>query len=140
VTHVQKGRFLFEERRWQEGLSELKRAERLYSGNFMEGTYDEWSDDPRLSMRTMFTDLMGMLGKYFFDRKKYEVSINYWEKLLAVDDCFEEAYSGLIHCYIEMGKKNEAVRVYHRCEKTLKKEMNLTPSPGTMELYLRLIQ
>jgi putative two-component system response regulator len=134
------GRSLFEEDQWQEGLSELQKAERLYTGDFMEGSYDEWSDDLRLSMRNRFIELMALLGTYFFRKNKYEVSLDYWKKLVARDNCYEQAYLGLMLCHSAMDNKNEAIRVYHQCAQTLKHELDLPPPADVAEVYLKLIE
>jgi putative two-component system response regulator len=134
------GRTHFEEQQWQEGLSELQKAERLYGGDFMEGSYDEWSADLRLSMRNRFIELLSLLGTYFFKKNKYEVSMDYWKKLISHDNCFEEAYMGLMLCHVAMKNQNEAIRVYHQCVQTLKKELDLPPPSRVAEVYLRLIE
>jgi len=137
--HFSRGRYCIERRQWDEGLPELQKAERLVTGEFMEGTYDEWSDDMRLLARNNYLDLLSWLARYFAERNKHEVSIDYWKKILAVDNCFEEAYGGLMESYMANENKNEAIKLFHKCEETLKKELNLAPPPGVVEKYLKLI-
>lgn len=135
-----RGRTHFEQDDWSLGLSELQKAERLYTGDFMEGSYDEWSDDLRLSTRNRFIELLSFLGTYFFKKSKYEVSIDYWKKLISHDNCFEDAYLGLMLCLVATGNKNEAIKVYHQCNQTLKKELELPPPARVAEVYLKLIE
>ncbi|MDQ7826003.1 MAG: response regulator [Candidatus Eremiobacteraeota bacterium] len=136
--HFSRGRYCFERREWEEGLPELQKAERLVTGEFMEGTYDEWSDDIRLLTRNSYLDLLSVLARYFAGKNKHEVSIEYWKKILAFDNCFEEAYGGLMESFGALGNKNEAVKLFHRCEAILKKELNLAPPPAVVEAYLKL--
>ncbi len=135
-----RGRTFFEQDDWSLGLSELQKAERLYTGDFMEGSYDEWSDDLRLSLRNRFIELLSLLGTYFFKKDKYEVSMDYWKKLISHDNCFEDAYLGLMLSHVATGNKNEAIRVYHQCTQTLKRELELPPPARVAEVYLKLIE
>jgi response regulator RpfG family c-di-GMP phosphodiesterase/DNA-binding SARP family transcriptional activator len=135
-----RGRTLFEQDDWSLGLAELQKAERLYTGDFMEGSYDEWSDDLRLSTRNRFIELLSLLGTYFFRKAKYEVSMDYWKKLISHDNCFEDAYFGLMLCHVAADSRNEAIKIYHQCTQTLKKELELPPPAKVAEIYLKLIE
>jgi putative nucleotidyltransferase with HDIG domain len=137
--HCHKGRLLKDQGRWDEALAELQKAERLYRGDFLEGSYEEWSDDLRLKCQTKYAEALQTLAQYFLDRKKYEVSIDYWKKILARDNCLEDAYLGLMQCHVLAGRQNEAIRTYHQCVQTLKKELDLAPAPSIVEYYLRLV-
>ncbi|MDQ7825810.1 MAG: response regulator [Candidatus Eremiobacteraeota bacterium] len=135
-----RGRTFFEQNRWDEGLASLQNAERLYMGDFMEGSYDEWSDELRLALRNRYIELLTLLGKYFFRKGKHEVSIDYWKKLLACDNCCEDAYIGLMLCYVAMDRKNEAVRAYRQCARTLQAELDLPVPAKAAEIYLHLME
>jgi len=137
--HYHRGRALFEQGSLNEGLTELQKAEELYTGNFMEGSYDEWSDNLRLVTRNNYLELMHTLGMYFFEKEKYQVCMEYWKKALAADNCFEDAYQGLMLSHAALDNRNEAIRIYHQCVQTLKKELDLTAPPKLMEIYYRLV-
>lgn len=134
-----KGKILAEQSQWQEALIELQKAERIYSGEFMEASYDEWSDDLRLKSKNKLLELLNILGKYFYNKKKYEVSIDYWRKILSNDNCFEDAYLGMILCYLYLDNQSEAIKAYHKCIQTLKKELDLAPPPRIIEIYLKIV-
>jgi DNA-binding SARP family transcriptional activator len=138
--HFHRGRALFEKGAFNDGLLELQMAERLYTGPFMEGSYDEWSDGPRLVTRNNFLELMHILGKYFFEKEKYQVSVDYWKKALVADNCFEDAYLGLMLSHVAMENRNEAIKIYHQCVQTLKKELDLAPPPKLMEIYYKTVE
>lgn len=136
----QRGKALLQQNQWDDALLELQNAERLYVGDFLEDSYDEWSDSPRLRSRGRFVEIMDVLAKYFFNRHKYEVSTDYWKRIHLYDNCHEDAYLGLMMSAIALDNKNEAIRIYHKCVQVLKSEMNLAPPPKVMDTYLRLIE
>ncbi|MDQ7825024.1 MAG: response regulator [Candidatus Eremiobacteraeota bacterium] len=137
--HYHRGKYLADQGKWDEALLSLQRAERLYGGPFLEGSYEEWSDSLRFKLQTKFLEILQIMAHYFFDKKKYKVSIDYWKTILNWDNCFEDAYLGLMMCHYALEKNNEAIRIYHECTQTLKKELDLAPPPRIMEFYLKMI-
>ncbi|MHC9544279.1 MAG: HD domain-containing phosphohydrolase [Vulcanimicrobiota bacterium] len=138
-AHMLRGKSLADSSRWEEALLELQKAERLYTGEFLENSYEDWSGDLRFKSSARFVELLRILGTYFFDKKKYEVSADYWKKILTHDNCMEDAYLGLMICHTAQGNTNEAIRVYHECARTLKHELELLPPASIVETYLRLV-
>jgi DNA-binding SARP family transcriptional activator len=59
-------------------------------------------------------------------------------KTLAVDACREEAHRRLMRCYSRQGQPYLALRQYHLCVETLKKELDVTPAATTTRLYERI--
>jgi len=137
ITH--RGMSHLEQRQWQDALPELQKAERLRGGDFLEDSYAEWSDDFRLKTRAKYIEILHALGKYFFDKGKFEVSIDYWKRLLGADDCHEEAYQGLMLSYAAMDNPNEAIKLYPSASSTEKRAGSLSPHK-MMELYLSLMR
>ncbi|MEW6282001.1 MAG: BTAD domain-containing putative transcriptional regulator, partial [Candidatus Eremiobacterota bacterium] len=135
-----RGRYLAERGRWDEALVELQRVDRLYRGEFLEGIYEEWCEDLRLKCLGSLIEALQLLARYFLERGKPEVSADYWRRILARDNCHEDAYLGLMHCSLQLGRPGEAVKIYHQCGQVLKKELNLSPPPRMVELYLRTIR
>jgi DNA-binding SARP family transcriptional activator len=58
--------------------------------------------------------------------------------MLLLDNCLEEAHSGLIRCYLRQGKRGAALRQYQSCQKILREELGIQPSPALQQLYERL--
>ncbi len=133
------GMALLNESRHEEAIAALQKAESLYTGDFLENSYDEWSDEVRIMARNRYTELLLTLGKYFADRQKYEVGIEYFRKILTVDNICEDAYWGIMISSIGLKNENEAIRAYQQCMKVLKREMDLPPPTKLSDLYLSLI-
>jgi two-component SAPR family response regulator len=119
---------------------ELKKAEAIYRGDFMEGTYEDWTEPIRTRLLNQLTQLLTALARHFFERSKYEVSLDYWKRLLQRDNCSEDAYLGIMLCQSAQGRQSEAVRTYHQCARKLREELNLSPPPRIVETYLKMLQ
>lgn len=135
-----RGRYLAERGRWDEALVELQRVDRLYRGEFLEGIYEEWCEDLRLKCLGSLIEALQLMAQYFLDRGKPEVSADYWRRILARDNCHEDSYLGLMSCSLHQGRASEAVKIYHQCAQILKKELNLSPPPRMVEIYLRTVR
>ena len=135
LQHCQQARGLTPEA----GINELRKAEALYTGDFLEGNYEEWTEPVRSRLREELTRLLSLLARHYFQAHKYEVSLDCWRRLLRLDNCSEDAYLGCMLCYLELGQQAEAVRTYHLCAQKLREELNLSPPPRIVETYLKLL-
>ncbi len=117
--------------------SELKKAELLYGGDFLEGLYEEWVIAPRQTLVDRLQQLLQSLAAHFASQGRHEVSLDYWRRLLSRDNCHEEAYQGAFLSLLELGRPAEAVRLYHQCSASLRQELGVGPPPRLVELYLK---
>jgi two-component SAPR family response regulator len=121
-----------------EAAAQLKKAEALYRGDFLQGFYEDWCEPLRAQLFNQLVQLFTGLGQHYFERGKYEVSLDYWKRLLLRDNCSEDAYLGSVLCQLALGRKAEAVRTYHQCADRLREELNLSPPPKLVEIYLKI--
>lgn len=138
LRHCEAAQRAFQQNQSALAVSELKKAELLYRGDFLEGVYDEWTETARQQIQERLTQLLTALGRHFFEQGRHEVSLDYWKRLLQRDNCSEDAYLGCILSYLAMGRQGEAVRMYHQCAQTLRQELNIGPPTRLVETYLKL--
>ena len=138
--HIQAGRRLEAAGRREEAITEYGVAEGLYRGDFLEeDLYEEWPLGQRDHARNTYLEILGRLSEYYVGRSEYTAAIALCQKVLARDNCDEEAHRRLIHCYLALGQPHLAVRQYQACVEALKQELDLTPSEETVALYRRII-
>ncbi|MBI2265233.1 MAG: hypothetical protein HYU64_08680 [Armatimonadetes bacterium] len=131
---------LFLQGKRAEAILEYQEAERLYRGDFLEDDLDaEWAGVARDQLRGKYLDILWRLADYFSEQKKHEVSKNLCRKILQADDCYEKAYLILMKNFWLEGRKDEAVKHYHICADTLKRELGVSVSEEVMALYLQII-
>jgi DNA-binding SARP family transcriptional activator len=75
-----------------------------------------------------------MLVSTSFDLGDYMGSIIWSQKLLAQDDCREDAYRYLMLSHARLGQPARALHWYNLCVRTLRRELGIEPSVETQAL------
>lgn len=137
---AQAGRKLESAGKTVEAMEVFGIAEGLYQGDFLEeDLYEDWPRQPRMYFRTMYLNLLDRLTEYYVQRREFTPAIGLCQKVLALDNCNEQAYRWLIQCYLEQGQRQLAMREYQTCLQTLKEELNLAPSAETQAMYRQIV-
>ena len=114
-------------------------AERLYRGDYLEDDpFEEWALLRREALKDIFLTILSKLGERSMQEEDCESCIAYCQKILAKDPCREDAYRGLMRCYGRLGQRNRAIAWYNICTKTIKRELDLSPEPATVEIYNKI--
>jgi DNA-binding SARP family transcriptional activator len=111
-----------------DGLSALTEAVELYSGDLLDGCYEEWILAERERLRTLHEA-----------RGDYAEAIRYADLLLRQDILREETYRLLMRLYDAHGDRARALHVYHVCASTLERELGVEPADATREVYEALL-
>jgi LuxR family maltose regulon positive regulatory protein len=112
----------------------------LYHGDYVQTIYSNWCSLQRDTLRRANLDAYGKLAEICFQEERWEESIHFWERMLAVDYCQEEAHYGLMRCYAQMGKRSNALRQYQRYAQILHDELSISPGTGIFSLYQQLME
>ena len=86
----------------------------------------------------MYLDIVDRLSEYYVQQGEYTAAIALCQKVLAQDNCYEEAHRRLMQCYLAQGQRHLAVRQYQACVEALKEELDLTASEEIVALYRRI--
>ncbi|MEO7020990.1 MAG: tetratricopeptide repeat protein [Ktedonobacteraceae bacterium] len=111
----------------------------LYQGDYVQSFYSDWCNLRRDELRQIYMDGRQQLALLTWRQERLDESIVHWQHLLAVDDCLEDAYYGLMRCYMRQGKRKLALRQYQRCVDILQEEFSVAPKPSLQKLYQRLV-
>jgi DNA-binding SARP family transcriptional activator len=138
--HVQASRRLEATGQLAEAIAEYGIAEGLCQGDFLEeDLYQDWPRAQREHIRATYLDIADRLSEYYVGQGEYTAAIALCRKILARDNCREEAHCRLMRCYLAQGQRHLAVRQYQTCVEALKEELDLAPSEETVALYRRII-
>jgi len=111
-------------------ISQIQRAIGLYQGAFLPGeTSEPWTNSVRERVRSKFLRCVKKLGHHWEKAGRREKAVECFQKGLEVDDLIEEFYQSLMTLYQRMGRRTEALSVYHRCQKALSLALGVDPSP-----------
>jgi DNA-binding SARP family transcriptional activator len=137
--HVRAGQRLEAAGQLSEAVAEYGIAEGLYQGDFLEeDLYEDWPRGQREQMRNMYLNAVDRLSEYYVGQTEYTTAIALCRKVLAQDNCYEEAYRRLMQCYLAQGQRHLAVRQYQTCVEALREELDLAPAEETVTLYQRI--
>jgi DNA-binding SARP family transcriptional activator len=133
---AERGLQLHSEGELPEAARELERAASLYRGPYQEDEpYAETAILTRERLRVIFLDVLDRLGDIAFARGHYDECIAFAQSMLAHDRCREDAHRRIMRCCSRQGQTDLALRRYQACVTALHDELDVTPSPATVELH-----
>ena len=139
--HYQNAQTLIASDRSEEAMREFQMAEDLYLGEFLaEDRYEDWPLVHRENLKNAYLDALDQLSQYFYAKGQFATCIYYCRKILAEDNCREDAHRRVMLCYINLGQPHLALRQYHTCVEALREELDVPPMPATEELYQQIRQ
>ncbi len=118
----------------------LRRAARLYRGDFLEGLngvspeFDRWAEAERGALRSQFMSVLLRLVDALDEAGETEEAIATAQRLLAEDPLQEHVHRRLIRAYCGQRRYDAALKQYDRLCELLRQELGVTPEPPTVEL------
>jgi len=120
-------------------VAEYETALNLYQGDFLaEDPYEGWPVLTRERMRADYMEILDRLSEIYFKREQYTACVALCQRLLAYDNCREDAHGRLMRCYSRQSQYPMALRQYQTCVEALKTELDVTPAPATTHLVERI--
>jgi len=116
----------------------LESALKLYTGELMEGFYDDWVLRERERLRSMYLNSLIRLMQFYRRQGFYEQSLAYGQKVLDQDPVREDIHQAMIRLYLESGQRTLAMRQYEACHKILAVELGISPMEETQALYTQI--
>ena len=117
----------------------LESALVLYTGDLLEGFYDDWALREREQMRRLYLNGQGYLMQYYKHQRQYEQGIACGHKILLHDPLREEIHREVMRLYAESGQRSMVAHQYEVCEKALATELGIAPLEETQRLYQQLV-
>ena len=112
-----------------------RRALALYRGDFLPEVERVWCVPRREALRGMYLEALIGVGQCYEARREFEDAIGWYKRALELDDLREDIHRRIMHCYVEAGRRPEALAQYHRCQEILQRELGVDPSIETQRLY-----
>ncbi len=114
-------------------------AASLYKGDFLEeDIYESWPALQRENLKEIYLVILDKLSRFYALDGKPQTAIDLCEAILEKDNCREDIYRRLMHCYYKIGQRDKAIKQYRRCVEILSKELEIEPTPTTIELYKKI--
>ena len=120
-------------------VAALREAVSLYTGDLLDGVYDEWIAEPRDRLRERHAAILRRLSDVSAAAGRTDEAIGYGRELLRADPLREDTYRSLMDLHLAAGDRAGALRVYHQCVSVLERELGVVPSAATTASYARLM-
>jgi LuxR family maltose regulon positive regulatory protein len=116
-----------------------EKAIEMYKGHFLESDSQQpWTAGMRERMRSGVLRIIAVMGRQYESEARWEQAAECYQKGIETDDLAEEFYRSLMGCFDRLGRKAEAVRVYHACVSALSSTLGIDPSEKIKEMYTEI--
>lgn len=117
-------------------MTHYEKACQLYTGPFLaEDMYADWSYFQREQLCQTYLNMCSSLANYYLATYRYSSAIRWATATLKENTCDELAHQQLMRAYASEGRRTEALRQYQRCQQVLDEELNVLPTPTTIDLF-----
>jgi DNA-binding SARP family transcriptional activator len=117
----------------------LEKSVDLYAGDLLEAVYEDWCLYDRERLRLLYLAQLNKLMTYHAAQQAYELSLQFGERILSLDNTRENIHRQMVWLYWQMGDRSSAMAQYKRCAQILREELNLQPMEATRQLYQRVL-
>lgn len=121
-------------------IAQLETAVSLYRGDLLPGNYDDWIIPLREEQRQNYLNALYQLVTLLEQAQDYRQAARYSQRLLQQDPLDETAYVQLMRLHARSGDRAGVRRVYETCVTTLRRELDVEPSPATQAAYEQLLR
>ncbi len=111
--------------------STLEDALSLYSGDLLEGFYDNWVLRERERLYSLELRGLAHLLKYHRHQKNYEKALSCGQKIIDFDPLREEIHREIMRLHAANRQRPQAIRQYETCCRILDKDLSVGPMEET---------
>lgn len=121
-----------------EGVQSLEAAVSLYTGELLEGFYDNWALRERERLRQVYLNSLALLMKTLRRQGLFERSLENGRKILELDPLREDVHREMMQIFFESGQRALAIHQYEVCCNLLDTELGIGPMAETQALYAQI--
>lgn len=123
----------------EDGITQLRAALRLYSGDYLpDALYESWSSEPHDRLLALYLRTADQLTTALIECAEYEEAINLCQQIVERDPCWERAYCALMVAHTRQDNRALALRAYRRCVEALSTHLGVEPAASTVALEQRI--
>jgi DNA-binding SARP family transcriptional activator len=116
----------------------LEEAVGFYTGDLLEGFYDDWALRERERLRSLYLGALACLMHYHGYQGGYDAALACGQRILDHDPLREEIHRDMMRLYLENGQRPLALRQYRICREALGKQLQVDPMEETRSLYAQI--
>jgi LuxR family maltose regulon positive regulatory protein len=112
----------------------------LYRGEFMNGCYDMWMEEPRAYYSEQYLRMLMTLGEIAQNNADWTRSLELSQKILRDDPFREDIHCRMMKAHAALGNRVAVKEQFETLRKLLQKELGVEPAADTQRLYKELIK
>lgn len=117
----------------------MRRTIGLYSGELLEGWYQDWCVRERERVRTLYLGLLEKLLAACEVRGLADEALVYGSRILREEPAHEETHRCLMRLWWFKGDRTSALRQFGACRVALQDELGVEPEDATIRLYRSIL-
>jgi len=110
-----------------------------YTGDLLEGFYDDWALRERERLRLLYLESLAALLRHHSETGTLDEAIRCGQQILALDPLREDVHRELIRLHLRRGHRALALEQYERCRAVLHDELGVGPMEETRTLCADLL-
>lgn len=118
-----------------ESIDLLEYGISLYRGNFLAGVDLPWVVERRSALKAMFNDMLVLLARRYHEMGERKKAYGAYLRAAAHNPMREDLVQSILSLSRELKTYQDGDIVYDRLRQTLRRSMNIDPSPQTRILY-----
>lgn len=118
---------------------QLANAVSLYSGELLEGIYQEWCLHDRERLHLLYLNSLEKLMAFHSANGTYEQGITYGRQILTQEETREKVHRHVMLLHWYAGDRDAAISQYRQCADVLDDALGIRPMEATRELYQRIL-
>ena len=112
----------------------------LYAGDLLpEDRYEQWAEEERVGLRTIYLALLNELAALYEERGEYVLAADTLRRSVLAEPTNEEAHAGLMRLYALQGRRREALAQYAQLRGLLSRELGAEPGDRTNRLHHEIV-
>jgi ATP/maltotriose-dependent transcriptional regulator MalT/two-component SAPR family response regulator len=119
-------------------ISSYEAAIKIYRGEFMQGSYDEWVDEQRSYYREQHLRILESLAAVAQKTEDWTRSLQLAQEILRDDPYREDVHCMIMRAQAGQGNRHAVKEQYETLRRLLKKELGVEPSSETQKVYREL--
>ncbi len=110
-----------------------------YTGDLLEGFYDDWALRERERLRLLYLDSLATLLTHHTAADALDAALQCGQQILTLDPLREDVHRALIRLHLRRGHRALALHQYEQCRTLLDEELGIPPMEETQALCSALL-
>ena len=110
-----------------------------YTGDLLEGFYEDWAIRERERLRLLYLDSLATLLSHYSQADAHDDALRCGQQILALDPLREDIHRELIRLHLQRSHRALALHQYEQCRAVLADELGVEPMEETRALCAALL-